>query len=310
VQALISPDFKGLIFVGGPTASGKTDFAIQLAQHFNTVILSADSRQLYKELNIGTAKPSKNDLQKVQHYFISCLPISENYSVAAYLNDAQKTIAGLSFKHPIIVVCGGTGLYLSALKSGINQLPATNPTLREMLQIEFNRDGIEVLKNKLLALDQEAGIRVDLNNPRRVIRAIELVMETGLPLKKIFEKKPETPAYKIISFCLDLPRAMLYERINQRVDAMLAQGLEQEAKNFIDWKNHQALQTVGYREWWDYFDGKSDKETTVEAIKQNTRNYAKRQLTWFRKDPENIWLSPHAGHEAIQIIQQEMFEKK
>lgn len=293
--------------VGGPTASGKTDFAIRLARHFNTVILSADSRQIYKETNIGTAKPDEKSLQEIKHYFISSLSVSQEYSVADYLSDAQQLISELSRQLEVIVVCGGTGLYLSALKSGLNHLPSGNPTLRAELNELHKKEGVSPLKSKLLSLDPDAGRRIDLNNPRRIIRAIELVMETGLSLDKIFAVKPEAPPYKTTSICLNLPREILYERINQRVDAMLAAGLEAEAKSLSEYENRQALQTVGYREWWDYFDGKQSKEKVIDAIKQNTRNYAKRQITWFKKDTDNHWLSPDSTREALQIIQKELF---
>jgi tRNA dimethylallyltransferase len=310
LQTLISPDFKGLVFVGGPTASGKTAMAVHLAEHFKTVILSADSRQIYSELNIGTAKPSAEELQRVQHYFISTKSIHETYSVAAYLEDARQLIATLSKQYPLLIVCGGTGLYLSALKNGIHSLPESDAALRKQLQQDLLQQGADYLRETLLKLDPAAGQRIDLQNPRRVIRAIELVKSTGQPLSKIFEEKPEKPSYKIISFCLDVPREVLYDRINKRVDAMVDQGLEEEAGLYRHEKNHQALQTVGYREWWDYFDGKCTKESTLEAIKQNTRNYAKRQLTWFRKDPENIWIPADMPSIAIEKIREQMFDNK
>lgn len=306
MQALIDSRLKGLVLIGGPTASGKTDFAVEIARHYQTVILSADSRQLYREMNIGTAKPDEETLRKVKHYFISSLSVTQEYSVADYLNDAGKLIAELSAKHEVIVVCGGTGLYLSALKNGIHQLPGNHPILREELEKLQKEHGVSALKQRLLDKDPDAGKRVDLNNPRRLIRAIELVEETGLPLAKIFEQKPPTLPYKIISICLDVNREILYQRINQRVDLMVNAGLENEVRNLMEFKNNQALQTVGYREWWDYFNGKQDRNQTIEAIKQNTRNYAKRQVTWFKKDKENHWLSPDSTDAAIRLINREL----
>lgn len=304
---MISPDFKGLVFVGGPTASGKTNLAIQLAEHFKTVILSADSRQIYKELNIGTAKPSTEELSRVQHFLISTKSISESYTVASYLEDARKLIDSLSHQYPILIVCGGTGLYLSALKNGIHSLPESDADLRKKLQQDLQQSGIDFLSKLLLQLDPQAGQRIDLQNPRRVIRAIELIHATGQPLSKIFEEKPEKPPYKILSLCIDVPREMLYERINKRVEIMLEEGLENEAFQYRNEKHHQALQTVGYREWWDYFEGKSSRENTVLAIQQNTRNYAKRQMTWFRKDPENQWVPPDEPLLVIKKIEEQMF---
>ena len=297
---MVSSDFKGIIIIGGPTASGKTALAIQLAEYFNTEIISADSRQIFKELNIGTAKPDETELKKVKHHLISMVGVDVDYTVANYLHDAQELIAKLSHQHRVTVVCGGTGLYLNALKNGLHNLPEKDIDLRNELNQLFQEEGKQALQQKLIQLDPNAVNLLDVENPRRVIRAIELMIQTGLKLAEIYAPNLHKPDYPIVSFCIDHPRNLLYNRINERVIAMIAQGLEQEAKKLIAYKNHQALQTVGYREWWDYFDGKTDKESTVGLIQQNTRNYAKRQITWFKKDKEINWLSPGDFEAAIE----------
>lgn len=270
---------KKLIVVTGPTAVGKTAHAITLALEHACPILSADSRQVYKELGIGVAKPDAEQLATVQHYFIDHVSIHENYNAGRYAKEARELINTLFQTHNTIVICGGTGLYINALLNGLDSLPDRNETLRAELQNLYATEGLAGLQMRLKNLNEERFASIDQHNPQRLIRAIEIEAsprpaQSNLPA---FAQAFET---KFVH--LELPRAELYERINQRVDAMVAAGLESEAKALEPLQHLNALQTVGYSEWWPYFRGEIKREEAIEKIKQHTRNYAKRQLTWFR----------------------------
>jgi tRNA dimethylallyltransferase len=268
---------KRLIVIAGPTGVGKTRFAIQLAQHFKTEIISADSRQLFKELNIGVARPTKEELSTVKHHFIASHSIHEDYNAGKYEREVNECLEQLFVKHDVVVMCGGTGLYIKAATEGLDDLPAQDKELRNELNALFNNSGMEGLLKRLddLGIDKQ-GIEVD--NPQRVIRAIEINK-----LKSKMKSKSKTNrAYKCSYYFLNRDREKLYERINQRVDMMLEDGLLKEVKNLHPHKDLNSLKTVGYQELFDAFDGKWTQQEAIEKIKQHTRNYAKRQLTWFR----------------------------
>lgn len=270
---------KQLYIIAGPTASGKTDKSIQMALEFRCPIISADSRQVYKELNIGVAKPDQAQLTAVQHYFINHVSIHEDYNAGQYALEARTLINTLFEHHNQLIVCGGTGLYIKSLLKGLDQLPGKNETLRQALQNTLDTKGIEALQNELKELNPERYAAIDIQNPQRLIRAIEIEKtetEPGLELPAF------SHAFDTIYEIIDRPREELYNRINQRVDTMVNDGLEQEALSFNHLRHLNALQTVGYSEWWPFFDGEYSRTEAIEKIKQHTRNYAKRQITWFK----------------------------
>ena len=268
---------KKIWLIIGPTAAGKTDFSIRLAKKLSCPILSADSRQIYKELNIGVAKPTQSQLDEVKHYFINHISIFDDYNVGKYVNEARQLINELFQTYNDIIVCGGTGLYINSLINGIDVLPSKNEALRNELNLFIETNGIELLIEKQASLLSPK--LIESKNPQRIIRAIEI----GLQEKPVSEPMVsfEHPFEINIDF-IDLPREELYQRINARVDQMIEDGLEEEALLFYKHKDINALKTVGYSEWWPYFEKEISKEMAIEKIKQHTRNYAKRQVTWFK----------------------------
>jgi tRNA dimethylallyltransferase len=268
---------KKIWLIIGPTAAGKTDFSIRLAKKLSCPILSADSRQIYKELNIGVAKPTQSQLDEVKHYFINHVSIFDDYNVGKYVNEARQLINELFQTYNDIIVCGGTGLYINSLINGIDVLPSKNEALRNELNLFIETNGIELLIEKQASLLSPK--LIESKNPQRIIRAIEI----GLQEKPVSEPiiSIEHPFEINIDF-IDLPREELYQRINARVDQMIEDGLEEEALLFYKHKDINALKTVGYSEWWPYFEKEISKEMAIEKIKQHTRNYAKRQVTWFK----------------------------
>lgn len=281
-----------LVVLVGPTAVGKTDLSISIAKVLEAPIVSSDSRQIYREMNIGTAVPDKQQLAAVPHYFIESRSIFEPYTAGMYEVDAINTIDQLFEKHHFVVLTGGSGLYIDAVCLGIDAIPATNPETREMLKLRLKNEGLTSLSDWLKRLDEESYNTVDINNPQRVIRALEVCIISGIPyssLRKNFEK---TRNFKIIKVGLQRDREELYARINLRVDQMMEQGLLDEAKKLYPNRHLNALQTVGYRELFDYFDGKITLEEAVELIKRNSRRYAKRQITWFNRYDDIAWFSP------------------
>jgi tRNA dimethylallyltransferase len=281
-----------LVVLVGPTAVGKTDLSISIAKALEAPIVSSDSRQIYREMNIGTAVPDKQQLAAVPHYFIESRSIFEPYTAGMYEVDAINTIDQLFEKHHFVVLTGGSGLYIDAVCLGIDAIPATNPETREMLKLRLKNEGLTSLSDWLKRLDEESYNTVDINNPQRVIRALEVCIISGIPyssLRKNFEK---TRNFKIIKVGLQRDREELYARINLRVDLMMEQGLLDEAKKLYPNRHLNALQTVGYRELFDYFDGKITLEEAVELIRRNSRRYAKRQITWFNRYDDIAWFSP------------------
>lgn len=295
-----------LVVLVGPTAVGKTDLSISIAKALEAPIVSSDSRQIYREMNIGTAVPDKQQLAAVPHYFIESRSIFEPYTAGMYEVDAINTIDQLFEKHHFVVLTGGSGLYIDAVCLGIDAIPATNPETREMLKLRLKNEGLTSLSDWLKRLDEESYNTVDINNPQRVIRALEVCIISGIPyssLRKNFEK---TRNFKIIKVGLQRDREELYARINLRVDLMMEQGLLDEAKKLYPNRHLNALQTVGYRELFDYFDGNITLEEAVELIKRNSRRYAKRQITWFNRYDDIAWFSPDNFDGIVaHVMQQE-----
>ena len=279
-----------LILVCGSTASGKTDFAIELAHHFNTEIISVDSRQVYKEIGIGTAKPATEKLAEIPHHFINHCSIHDTYNAGIFEKEAIELLEKLFKKHSVVIAAGGTGMYIKALCEGLDDLPGANELLRKQLQKELDDNGIDFLFNKLQNIDFEGSKTIDNKNPHRIMRALELVIETGNSVLNLKTNLKISRPFKIIKIMMDIDRETLYQRINDRVDEMIKAGLVDEARNLFPFKNLKALQTVGYSELFEYFEGNCSLPEAIEKIKQHTRNYAKRQLTWFRKERDLI---PH-----------------
>ncbi len=294
---------KILIVLTGPTAVGKTDLSIDIAKNFNTEIISADSRQFFKELKIGTAPPSDDDLKKVKHHFIGNLSITENYNIGKYEIDALNCINNIFNKNNYAVLTGGSGLYLDVVCNGMSVLPSADEDIRNEIDAIFNTGGIEALKVKLKELDEEYYKIVDLNNYKRLMRAIEVCLVTGEKYSELRKNKPQEREFKIIKFCLNRDRNELYERIDKRVDLMIENGLIDEAKSFINFRNYNSLNTVGYKELFPFFDGIYDINEAIRLIKRNSRRFAKRQLTWFRKDNSYIWVNPSEIEKIIETIE-------
>ena len=288
-----------LINILGPTAIGKTSLSIEVARHFKTEIISADSRQFFKEMSIGTAVPEAEELEAVPHHFIQHISIKNNYSVGDFEREAIKKLELLFKKHSIAVMVGGSGLYVKAVTEGLDEFPEVDPEIRKNLNQHLQTDGIDWLQKKLFVLDPDYYRTADVQNPHRLIRALEICIETGKPFSSFLKQDKMKRAFKSIKIGLTANREMIYERINKRVDIMIENGLVQEAKSLYSKKDLNALNTVGYKELFQYFDGETDLETAVSEIKKNTRRFAKRQLTWFRKDPEIKWFEYNEEPEKI-----------
>lgn len=293
---------KQLVIIAGPTASGKTALSVVLALHYHSEIISADSRQFYRQMKVGTAKPSARELSLVPHHFIDSLDITENYNAGRFENDALKITDHLFQKHDILFMTGGSGLYINALCNGIDELPEAPPEIREELNGILKNEGIETLRKKLFELDPEYYSETDLNNPHRILRAIEVTMIAGKKFSslRIRAKKKRNFSIKKIGLLVD--RDELYESINKRVDEMFSYGLVEEAKSLLPFRHANALQTVGYKEVFDYLDNMTSLQETIALVKQNTRHYAKRQMTWFRKDPDIRWFYPAEKEKMIDFI--------
>lgn len=280
---------KYLISVVGPTAIGKTALSIKLAQHFKTDILSADSRQFYKEMSIGTAAPTKEELNTVKHHFIHHKSIQEDYNVGAFEKDALKTINELFKSHNIVIMVGGSGLYLNAITKGIDDFPEVESHIRKQLNEDFKIKGISYLQEKLKSLDLKSYNTVAIDNPHRLIRALEICIGTGKPYSSFLNKSKVDRPFKTITIGLTAERDIIYNRINQRVDMMIQDGLLEEARGLYPYKTLNALNTVGYKEMFHFFDGSWTLDFAISEIKKNSRRFAKRQLTWFRKDQNVVW---------------------
>ncbi|QEM11977.1 tRNA (adenosine(37)-N6)-dimethylallyltransferase MiaA [Mucilaginibacter rubeus] len=291
-----------LIVVAGPTAVGKTAAAIKLAQHFNTAVVSADSRQFFREMSIGTAKPDENELAAAKHYFINSHSISESFSVGDFEKQGLALLDELFKIHNKVILAGGSGLYIKAICEGFDDLPVADTAVREKLNLELEEKGLEVLQKKLKQVDPDYYNEVDLNNPQRIIRALEVFETSGKTFSSYRNATVNKRPFNVIKLMLDMPREKLYERINLRVDLMVKQGLVQEVQSLLPYRYLNALNTVGYSEIFDYFDGKISLDEALLLIKQNTRRFAKRQLTWFRKDKDFIWFDAGAPNVIDQMI--------
>jgi len=281
---------KTLISVVGPTAIGKTALAIKMAKHYGTEIISADSRQFYKEMSIGTAVPSPEELASVTHHFIQHKSIFEEYTVGDFEREAIEKLATLFLDNDIVVMVGGSGLYVDAIKDGLDAFPSIDPKIRETLNKTLITEGILSLQERLKVLDRDYYDQVDLNNPHRLIRALEVCIGSGLPYTSFLNQKKPERNFKTITIAINAEREIIYDRINQRVDIMLEQGLLEEVASLTEQQALNALQTVGYRELFSYFKGDFDLDTAIAEIKKNTRRFAKRQLTWLRKKEDILWV--------------------
>ena len=282
-----------MLVVVGPTAVGKTAMAVQLANHFRTEILSADSRQFYKEMSIGTAKPSNEELAQATHHFINSHSIVENYSAGDYERDALILVNKLFEHKDIVLVVGGSGLFVRALCEGFDDLPDVPAETRQRLNLKAAEQGIEEFQHTLKSIDPDFYQSQSIHNTQRVIRAMEIYETTGKPLSYFQQKNTEKRPFNVITIGLNMDRQALYNRINQRVDGMMRQGLLEEVKNLYAYKDKPALQTVGYAELFDYLNQKISLEEAVDKIKQNSRKYAKRQITWFKKYGQTQWFDPN-----------------
>jgi tRNA dimethylallyltransferase len=284
------PKTKTLLVIAGPTAAGKTAVAIKLAQQLKTEIISADSRQFYREMSIGTAKPTDEELAAAKHHFINSHSVTENFNVGDFEKQSLQLLDELFKTHDRVIMAGGSGLFIQAVTKGFDDLPVADAATREKLNLELAEKGIQFLQDQLKTADPDYYNLVDLNNPQRLIRALEVFEATGKPISSYRKAVTNKRSFNCIKIGLDLPREILYQRINQRVDDMIAQGLVEEVRSLLPYRQLNALNTVGYSELFGYFNGKTDLNTAIELIKQNTRRFAKRQLTWFRKDKEIKWL--------------------
>ncbi|WP_421798579.1 tRNA (adenosine(37)-N6)-dimethylallyltransferase MiaA [Haliscomenobacter sp.] len=296
---------KYLIVVGGPTGSGKTAMAIRLAQYFQTEILSADSRQFFQEMSIGTAKASPEELQAVPHHFINSLSVEQTYSVGDFERDALALLARLYQKHQVVILAGGSSLYIKALCEGLDEFPEVPDLIRAEVEKLYQNEGIAALQQELEQVDPVYFEQVDRANPQRLIRAISVYRASGLPFSSFRTQQAEPRFFKPIYLWLELPREELYQRINQRVDQMLNAGLEAEARSLYAQRHLNALQTVGYQELFDYFAGDINREEAIELIKRNSRRYAKRQGTWMRRDGFWKTFSPDQFDAIIQYLKSE-----
>ena len=298
---------KTLIVIVGPTGSGKTDLAVTLAEHFGAPVLSTDSRQIYRGLPIGTAQPDAGQLRRAEHHFIATHSLEEDFNCGAYEQAALALLNKLFAEHSVVIAVGGSGLYVKALCDGLDALPEADAALREELSRRLREEGLDALAEQLRQLDPEYYRQVDTKNPARVLRALEVCLTTGKPYSTLRTGVKQERPFRIVMIGTELDREELYSRIDRRVDMMMEAGLEQEARAVYPLRHLNSLQTVGYRELFEYFDGKISREEAVELIKRNTRRYAKRQLTWFRRDSRIAWFAPTHLEEILQHIGEQMF---
>ncbi|REA61228.1 tRNA (adenosine(37)-N6)-dimethylallyltransferase MiaA [Dyadobacter luteus] len=297
---------KYLIVLAGPTAVGKTELAIRLANELKTVIISADSRQFFRELNIGTAKPTDKELAAAEHFFINSHSISEVYSAGDFERDVLTLLETLFETHECVVITGGSGFYIKAVTEGLDALPQPLPGLRESLTQKLTEQGLEVLQKEIAVIDPVFAASSEFSNPQRVVRALEVFETTGKPISEYQQNLKNDRPFNQILIALDRDRAELYNRIDLRMDLMLLLGLVDEAKQLEAFRHHHALQTVGYKEVYGFLDGEYDEKEMIRLLKQNSRRYAKRQLTWFRHQGDFRWFHPDTFEEILSYIQSSM----
>ena len=293
---------KTLIVIVGPTGSGKTDLSIGVAQHYACPIISTDSRQFYRGIPIGTAQPTTEELALVEHHFIASHALEDDFNCGAYEVAALARLEELFQHHDVVVAVGGSGLYIKALTEGMDDLPEVDPSLRSSLAAKLKAEGLEAMAELLQELDPAFYEVVDRKNPARVLRALEVCLTTGKPYSSLRTGVRQKREFNIVKIGTQMQRELLYDRIDRRVDMMITEGLEQEAREVYHLRHLNSLQTVGYREMFDYFDGKTTREEAIELIKRNSRRYAKRQMTWFRRDEEIAWFSPSEREKILQYL--------
>lgn len=296
---------KTLIVITGPTAVGKTALCLDIAQHFGIPIINADSRQIYKELKIGTASPTSEQLQLVPHYFVGSLSLTDYYSASLFEQQVLEILSRQFREHDFALMAGGSMMYIDAVCDGIDDIPTVDDVTRETLKRRLAQEGLEKLVEQLKELDPEYYAIVDRQNPRRVVHGLEICLMTGKTYTSFRKREKKERPFRIVKIGLNRPREELYDRINQRVDQMMQQGLLEEAKALYPMRQMNALNTVGYKELFDYLDGRWPLEEAVERIKGNTRRYARKQLTWYKKDPQIRWFHPDEKEQIISYISQD-----
>jgi tRNA dimethylallyltransferase len=296
---------KTLIVITGPTAVGKTALCLDIAQHFGIPIINADSRQIYKELKIGTASPTSEQLQLVPHYFVGSLSLTDYYSASLFEQQVLEILSRQFREHDFALMAGGSMMYIDAVCDGIDDIPTVDDVTRETLKRRLAEEGLEKLVEQLKELDPEYYEIVDRQNPRRVVHGLEICLMTGKTYTSFRKREKKERPFRIVKIGLNRPREELYDRINQRVDQMMQQGLLEEAKALYPMRQMNALNTVGYKELFDYLDGRWPLEEAVERIKGNTRRYARKQLTWYKKDPQIRWFHPNEKEQIISYISQD-----
>ena len=299
----MSPMNNTLVVLGGPTASGKTETGIRLAQYYESEIISADSRQIYREPVIGTAKPHPAQLAAVPHHFIGHISVKEYYNASLYETQVLELLNQLFQKNRLVFMAGGSGLYIDAVCSGIDDLPTIDPVIREKLWNTFREEGIESLQHMLEERDPESYRRIDLNNHYRVLKALEVCTQTGRPYSSFLSGKERERDFRVIRMALHLDRDLLYDRINRRVDHMISLGLVEEVRDLAHLRSFNAMKTVGYREIFRYLDGAYDLDEAIDHIRRNTRKYARKQITWFRKNNRYRWFDPSDTDAMIGYIE-------
>jgi tRNA dimethylallyltransferase len=300
----LSNNQKTLISIVGPTAIGKTALAIEVAQHYQTEIISADSRQFYQEMSIGTAKPNAQELAEAPHHFVNSHSIHDTFTVGDFEKQAIQKIEDLFQKHDVLVMVGGSGLYINAVLYGFDELPKADEELRNQLNQQLAYQGIEPLQKQLQELDPIYYQEVDTQNPQRIIRALEVCISTGKPFSSFRKTESKKRSFNSIVIGLDMEREKLYNRINQRVDVMMKEGLLEEVKSLQEFQHLNALKTVGYSEIFNYLNGEWKLDQAIDKIKQNTRNFAKRQLTWFRKKEGIVWFKPSEKEAVFSFLKE------
>jgi len=283
---------KTLVVIGGPTAVGKTAIAITVANQFDAEIISADSRQFYREMNVGTAKPSPAELQSAKHHFINTLSIHDYYNAYRFEQEVLQFLEKYFLTRDLALMVGGSGLYIDAVCNGLDDLPTIQPEIRQKLLQKYEKKGVEGIRFELKQIDPEYYLQVDLKNPKRILHALEIYYQTGKKFSQLRQEQKRIRPFNIIKIVLNQEREILYDRINKRVDIMIENGLIEEAKSLFPYKDLPPLQTVGYRELFGFFEGKYNLVEAVRLIKRNTRHYARRQISWFKRDEENNWLPP------------------
>ncbi|MDI9878322.1 tRNA (adenosine(37)-N6)-dimethylallyltransferase MiaA [Flectobacillus longus] len=302
----MSNSSKYLIIIAGPTAVGKTDLCVRLAKHFDTEVVSADSRQFYQELAIGTAKPTSEEMQGVKHHFIDSHSIADYYSVGDYERDCLAVLEEIFTRKDVAILTGGSGMFIKIVTDGLDEMPEADLELRESLMKRLETEGLESLSAQLRELDPVYFEEVDQQNPQRIVRALEVCLATGQPFSAFRKKQKKERPFECIRIALERPREELYARIDLRMDLMLAQGLEEEARSALPYREHYALKTVGYKEIYEHWDGQYDRDEMVRLLKRNTRRYAKRQLTWFRNQDDFQWFDPKQEAEIVKYIENVM----